>query len=90
MSPTENPWPGEAMDAARQPDELAMARNLTESIRRASRALNDPDEDRQIQAHIRGEGERAYQAASMAAELALVSIAGDIRRIADCMEGRKR
>lgn len=65
------------------PDPLAMANNLTEAIREMSaKSAEDP-----LLSVTQRLGERAASHGRMAAELALVSIARDLRRIADHLTG---
>jgi hypothetical protein len=61
------------------PDPLEMARNCADAIDRYARFQeSDP-----VQAHITRAGEQGMAAAKVAHALASVSIAGDLRRIAD-------
>ena len=63
---------------------LDMARNLVDTIERMSRFV-DAGPEAEIQAHINGYGARQAHAATMAAQLALVSIAEDVHRVVGCM-----
>lgn len=64
-------------------DPLAMAMNCVAAVRRAAELQASPDPDVQIKAHIAGVGTQGAHNAQLAAQLALVSIAADIRRLAD-------
>jgi hypothetical protein len=68
---------------AGQLDALDMARNLTAGIQRAAEQI-EADE---LAAYLHRTGDRAFAAAQMASYLALVSIAADLRRIADTLTG---
>ena len=70
-------------DTTTRPDPLAMALNCVAAVQRAAELQADPDPDVQIKAYIAGAGRQGSQAAQLAAQLALVSIAADIRRLAD-------
>jgi hypothetical protein len=64
---------------------LDMARNLVDTIERLSRYLDEGGPEAEIQAHIGGYGARQAHAATMAAQLALVSIAEDVHRVVGVM-----
>jgi hypothetical protein len=69
------------------PDPLDMARNLTRTVEAVARYVEDGGPDAELQAHVRGLGPQQHHAAEMAGQLALVSIAADLRRIADHLTG---
>lgn len=77
-----------AADAARDdPPRLTpldMARNLIAAVERYARFL-DSGPDAELQAYVRGYGERQANAAQLAAQLALVSIAEDVHRVVGVM-----
>jgi hypothetical protein len=63
---------------------LDMARNLVRMIDRLARFV-DSGPEAEIQAHINGYGARQANAATMAAQLALCSIAEDVHRLVGVM-----
>jgi hypothetical protein len=68
---------------AGQLDVLDMARNLTAAVQRAAEHI-EADE---LGAYLDRTGDRAFAGAQMASYLATVSIAVDLRRIADTLTG---
>jgi hypothetical protein len=68
----------------RDEDPLAMARSLMRMVG-ALADLQDGTPDAQVRAYIEGWGQKQHYAAEMAGQLALVSIAGDLRRLADVL-----
>jgi hypothetical protein len=68
---------------AGQLDALDMARNLAASVQRAAERI-EADE---LGAYLNRTGDTAFAGAQMASYLALVSIAGDLRRITDVLCG---
>jgi hypothetical protein len=75
---------GQRADELPKLSALDMARNLVDTIERLSRFL-DGGPEAEIQAHINGYGARQAHAATMAAQLALVSIAEDVHRVVGVM-----
>ena len=71
--------------AAAQATPLDMARNLVRVVAACAAASeNDP-----LMAHVQRVGDRGHQAAQLAANLAVVAIAEDVRRLTDAiMDGR--
>lgn len=68
-------------DHTQQPDALAMATNLARAVLgHAEHLAADP-----MDAYLRGTANRGVMGAQLGADLALISIAGDVRRIADMM-----
>lgn len=65
---------------------LEMALNAAANVAMIARATDDDP----MMAHLNRNGDRAHAAAELAAKLALVSIAEDIRRIADALTGEGR
>lgn len=63
-------------------DALEMARGLAGRVEAIADYL-DSGPDAELQAYVHGFGPQQHAAARMAGQLALVSIAGDLRRIAD-------
>jgi hypothetical protein len=74
-------------DADRDLSPLDMARNLVRSVGAIARYVETGGPDAEIQAHVRGLGPRQHEAAKLAANLALVSIAEDLHRALDVMLG---
>ena len=64
-------------------DPLAMALNCVAAVQHIAEVQSSPDPEVQIQAHIAKLGTLGAQSAQLAAQMALVSIAADIRRLAD-------
>jgi hypothetical protein len=71
------------MTTSTQPDPLDMALNCVAAVQRIAEIQASPDPDVQIQAYIAKVGTLGSQAAQLAAQMALVSIAADLRRLAD-------
>lgn len=90
-----NERPGQAGRPEAPPgggDPLDMARNLARSVLRYAEVLDAAevaaaggDGMPRLQAHIAQVGERGHYAGQLAANLAFVSAAGDLRRIADVL-----
>jgi hypothetical protein len=75
----------ETTAAREDADPLVMARVLTRQVDQLAHAA--ASDDGRLQSVVAGWGNRQHQAAEMAAQLALVSIAADLRRIADHLAG---
>lgn len=72
-------------DEARELSPLEMAQNAAAAVKRAADLqATDP-----IQAHIGHVGEQGHQAAALAQAMALVSIAEDVRRIANHLDASR-
>jgi hypothetical protein len=87
LGPVEEEKTPEDQPAGELLDPLAMARNCLAYVAAAAAWQNDPDPERQIQAHINRVGAQADQDSKVAARMALVSLAEDVRRIADHVTG---
>jgi hypothetical protein len=66
-------------------DPLDMARNLARAVQRYAVMLDTDEPMRRLELDIAQVGERGHHAGQLAANLALVSIAADIRRVADVL-----
>jgi len=64
-------------------DPLDMARNAAAGVQRVAAWQADPDPDKRLQALITHAGKLGMDSAIVAACMALVSIAADVRRLAD-------
>jgi hypothetical protein len=86
MTSTNAP-PGQAGAPEAPPaiDPLDMARNLARSVLRYAKVLDEADPMRRLELHIAQVGERGHYAGQLAANLALVSLAADFRRVADVL-----
>jgi hypothetical protein len=68
-------------DQDRELTPLEMAQNLVASVHRAAQHI----EANELSAYLNHTGDKAHAAAQLAANLALVSIAEDFRRVADVL-----
>ena len=66
-------------------DPLTMARLMVRQVEQLYEAASG-SEDARLQAYIKGYGQQQHHAAERAAQMALVSIADDLRRIADHLD----
>lgn len=69
-----------------RPDPLDMASNCLGAVAFAAAVQDDPDPDVQTLGYVRRYGVQGRESAKLAADLALVSIAADLRRIADTLD----
>ena len=67
----------------RAADPLAMARNCAAAVDRIAAMQASDDPDVQLQAYIARTGQHGYTTAIVGGCMALVSIASDLRRVAD-------
>jgi hypothetical protein len=84
-STNEAPGQAGAPEAPPEIDPLDMARNLARSVLKYARLLDAADPMGRIELHIAQVGERGHYAGQLAANLSLVSLAADFRRVADVL-----